>query len=118
MALCRTAGTPELELRNEYAEPWVEFRIPEKQVRRTTQKTTQETTQETTQKTTPITTPISTQVQLASLILARPDISQQELAVALGLTRDGVKYHINKMKHDGVIRHMGPTRGGRWKVLK
>lgn len=66
--------------------------------------------------TTPITTPIAAQHQLVSLILASPKISQQELAVALGLTRDGIRYHLNKMKHTGAIRHVGPARGGRWEV--
>ena len=72
----------------------------------------------TTPITTPISTPISTRDRLLPLILAKPDISQQELAVALGLTRDGIKYHLNKMKRDGMIRHVGPSRGGRWEVLK
>jgi hypothetical protein len=59
--------------------------------------------------TTPITTPISTQRQLASPILANPNISQQELAVTL---------HLNKMKRAGVIHHVGPARAGRWEVVK
>ncbi len=53
--------------------------------------------------TTLITTPITTRNQLVSLILAKPDISHKELAKALGLTRDGIKYHLNKMKRTGVI---------------
>jgi len=68
--------------------------------------------------TTPIATPITTQDKLVSLILAKPEISQQELAEALGLTRGGIKYHLNKMKLDGVLRHVGPARGGSWEVLK
>lgn len=68
--------------------------------------------------TTQITTPISTRKRLLSLILAKPDISQQELAVTLGLTRDGVKYHVNNMKRNGMIRHVGPPRGGHWEILK
>jgi len=50
--------------------------------------------------------------------LESPNISQQELAAALGLTRDGIRYHLNKMKRAGVIRHVGPARGGRWEVVK
>ena len=60
----------------------------------------------------------SLQDQLVSLILANPNISQQEMALALELTRDGVKYHLNRMKSAGVIRHVGPVRGGRWEVVK
>lgn len=72
----------------------------------------------TTPITTPNTTPITTRDKIASLIRAKPDISQQELAEALGMTRGGIKYHLNKMKQDGVLRHVGPARGGSWEVLK
>jgi ATP-dependent DNA helicase RecG len=72
----------------------------------------------TTPNATPITTPITPQQQLRALIQAKPEISQKELASALGLTRDGIKYHLNRMKQDGVIRHTGPARGGRWEILK
>ncbi|HBL28871.1 MAG TPA: transcriptional regulator, partial [Acidobacteria bacterium] len=86
----------------------------------TTQETG-ETAQETAQEaagTTQEPTLIATQQRLAELIAANPEISQQTLAVALGLTREGVKYHLNKLKRAGVLRHIGPPRGGRWEVLK
>ncbi|WP_242492547.1 winged helix-turn-helix transcriptional regulator [Methanolobus psychrotolerans] len=72
----------------------------------------------TTPITTPNTTPITTRDKIASLIRAKPDISQQELAEAIGMTRGGIKYHLNKMKQDGMLRHVGPARGGSWEVLK
>jgi len=67
--------------------------------------------------TTPITTPIDDSNRLLPLIKANPTISQAALAKALGLTRDGVKYHINKLKQNGVIRRVGSTRSGHWEVL-
>jgi ATP-dependent DNA helicase RecG len=66
----------------------------------------------------PITGPIAIQRRLESLILANPNVSQQELADVLGLSRNGIRYHLDKMKHAGVIRRVGPTRGGRWEVVK
>jgi ATP-dependent DNA helicase RecG len=74
----------------------------------------------TTPITTPIaasTTPITPRHQIMSLISENPDISQQELADTVGLTRDGIRYHLNKMKRAGEIRHVGPARGGRWEVV-
>lgn len=82
------------------------------------QETTPITIPITTPITIPITIPITTRDQLVSLIKARPDISQKELAEALGLTRGGIKYHLTRMKRDGVLRHVGPARGGSWEVLK
>jgi ATP-dependent DNA helicase RecG len=96
----------------------------------TTQETTPITTQEsaafigetTTQETTPITTqettPIVEDHRLLLLIASDPQMTQAALAAALGMTRDGAKYHINKLKQEGVIRRVGSTRSGYWKVLK
>jgi len=30
----------------------------------------------------------------------------------------GVKYHLAKLRKAGIIRHVGPTKAGRWEVLK
>jgi ATP-dependent DNA helicase RecG len=76
------------------------------------------TPQDTTPITTPITTPMAAQRRLVTMILEKPDISQKELAAALDLTRDGIKYHLNKLKRKGLICHVGPARGGHWEVLK
>ncbi|MDG9886099.1 transcriptional regulator [Pseudomonas sp. GD04058] len=48
----------------------------------------------------------------------RPTTTRFELARELGLTPEGIKYHLNKLRTEGVVRHMGPTKSGRWEVLK
>jgi uncharacterized protein len=35
-----------------------------------------------------------------------------------GITKDGVKYHLNKLKEDGVVVRVGGSRGGYWKIIK
>ncbi|MFA7098260.1 MAG: winged helix-turn-helix transcriptional regulator [Gammaproteobacteria bacterium] len=39
------------------------------------------------------------------------------LAQRVGISEDGVKYHLNKLKAAGKIRHVGSTKTGRWEVL-
>ncbi|MFH2023081.1 MAG: hypothetical protein ABIJ10_02090 [Candidatus Micrarchaeota archaeon] len=34
------------------------------------------------------------------------------------LSEDGVKYTLNKLKKDKVIRRVGPDKGGHWEVLE
>ncbi len=29
-----------------------------------------------------------------------------------------VQHHINKLKESGAIRHVGPTKAGRWEVVE
>jgi ATP-dependent DNA helicase RecG len=66
-----------------------------------------------------ITGPISVERQLVSLISANPGILLPELAAALGLSRNGVRYHLDKMKRAGTVRRVGPSsRGGRWEVVQ
>ncbi len=46
-----------------------------------------------------------------------PAQSRKELAMAVGLSEDGVKYHLGNLKRSGRIRRVGPDRGGRWEIV-
>ncbi len=66
----------------------------------------QKTTQKTTQK-------------ILDLIRRKPEISRKEITEALGsITDAGVKYHLAKMKKKGIIKRIGPAKGGYWKVVE
>lgn len=76
--------------------------------------TTQEATQEATQE-------ISSETvrgKIVALLRQRPATTRRELARQLGLSPDGIKYHLNKLRTAGTIRHVGPTKSGHWEVLK
>jgi len=76
-------------------------------------KATQETIQEiekTTQET--------TQEMILRLIKTNPAITRKGLAEKTGLTPDGVKYHLSKLREQGVIRHVGATKKGYWEVME
>ena len=78
----------------------------------TTQKTTPEATQESTQKTTQETT----QKRILALLATEPRVTRRKLAKRLGITSDGVKYHLDKLRAAGVIQRIGPAKEGRWEV--
>ena len=81
--------------------------------------TTQEiqlTTQET--KATTQENESTTQEQILALLEAEPEITRRRLAERVGITQDGVKYHLDRLRAAGVIRHIGATKAGRWEVLK
>lgn len=67
---------------------------------------TQETTQETTQE------------KILAAIQAKPEITQKELAQSIGITLDGIKYHIKNMTKSGIIKHEGSTKSGKWIIIK
>lgn len=68
----------------------------------------QETTQKTTQK---------TAQKIIEAIIGNPNISIEELAIVCGLSRDGINYNIRNLKKQGIIRRVGPDKGGHWEVI-
>ena len=63
-----------------------------------------------------ITFPITTTQKIIALIGKSPEISRKELAEVIGLTEDGIKYHLKKMQKKGIIKRIGPAKGGYWEV--
>ena len=63
-------------------------------------------------------TTTKTTQKILGLLQDNPMISINELALQLELTRDGMVYHINKLKKEGRIKHIGPNKGGHWEVIR
>lgn len=54
--------------------------------------------------------------KLLDLISEDASFTRQQLAKALGLTTDGVKYQLRKLREEGRLRRDGPDKGGHWEV--
>ena len=67
---------------------------------------TQETAQETAQE------------RILNLIKNNPSFTRNDLADKTGLSPDGVKYHLQLLKRQGIIRHTGSTKKGKWEVIE
>lgn len=94
---CSAAHAPAPEFRAEAAGLWTVF---------TYAASAQETTQETTQE------------KILAALHGEPTLTRKALAERIGLSADGVKYHLSKLRSEGRIRHVGPTKAGKWEVLK
>ena len=55
--------------------------------------------------------------KILALIKENPGIALGEIAEELGISRDGVKYHIEKLKKSVGLVHEGATKKGRWIVV-
>lgn len=73
------------------------------------EKTTQKATQKTTQKTEDV---------LIDLLKSNPKFTRAELAKLLQITEDGVKYHLNKLKKNDVIKRIGSDKSGYWEIIE
>ena len=56
-------------------------------------------------------------MEILRLIRDNPQISAPERAKALGITVKGVEWQIRNLKASGLLKHTGPTKGGRWEVI-
>ena len=45
-------------------------------------------------------------------------ITQQQLVKTTGLSRRGIEWQLNQLKAKGIIRRIGPDKGGRWEVVE
>lgn len=50
------------------------------------------------------------------LIRQNPRITQQELMKKTGLSRRGVEWNLAKLKEKGLLRRIGPDKGGHWEI--
>ena len=74
----------------------VETRSPKKSELKATEKTTE---------------------KIIKAIQNNPYITHRDLAEILGLSEDGIYYNIKKLKQKGLLRRIGPDKGGHWEVL-
>ena len=80
-----------------------------KKGRKTTQKTSQKMVGRTTQK---------TASKILSVLRRNPNATRKDIAAVTGLTEDGVKWNLRKLKTAGRLRRIGPDKGGHWEVVE
>ena len=81
------------------------------------------TTPATTPVTTPVTTSVTTPEENAKDIIIRmirqtPTIRKSDLATVLGITAQGVRYYIEKLRKDGRLFWEGNSRNGHWVLIE
>ena len=68
------------------------------------------------------TEPQDTDTEIADRIIAimreHPAITVKKIAEQLKLSVGGVRYHVNKMKKDGLVEHIGSSKKGTWFIHK
>lgn len=62
--------------------------------------------------------PQKTVEKIITILSTTPSITVREMADILGLSRRGVEEQIKSLKQKGIIRRIGPDKGGHWEVTK
>lgn len=80
-------------------------------VMKTTTKTTTKTTAKTTTKTTS-----DIENRILSIIRENPKITVKSISRMVEITEDGIRYHIKKLKKQGLLEYIGASRSGHWEI--
>ena len=67
-------------------------------------------------KTTPITLS-GAALKVVKMIVKNPNITTAQMAEVIGVAKRNLIELTNNLQHDGIIRHIGPSRGGHWEVV-
>ena len=59
----------------------------------------------------------ATQAQIVRLMAKKPSISAKEIAEDLSIAPRNIQVHIKKLQEQGLIRRVGPDKGGHWEVV-
>ncbi len=56
--------------------------------------------------------------KILDAIKSNPKITQNVLVEIAGLTRRGIEWNLAKLKEKGIIKRIGPAKGGYWEVIE
>lgn len=57
-----------------------------------------------------------TEKKVAKLILKNPEITQDTMAEIMGMSKNGIRYVMNKLKNKGILVRVGATKKGKWSI--
>ena len=58
------------------------------------------------------------QLKILKFIKEDNSITRDMLAKKIGITSDGIKYNLNKLKNKKIIRRVGSRNSGYWEIIK
>lgn len=56
--------------------------------------------------------------KIIQMITLEPTITMADLAKKIGLSEKGIEWNVKRLKENGILKRIGPTKGGRWSVVK
>ena len=62
-------------------------------------------------------TPQKTQQKIIELVKEDSYITTQRMADLIGIDRSNIARAIKKLQHQGILRRVGPDKGGHWEII-
>lgn len=57
-----------------------------------------------------------TEKKVVKIILKNPEITQDKMAELMGMSKNGIRYVMNKLKNKGILVRVGATKKGKWSI--
>ena len=61
---------------------------------------------------------VESQIKILLLVNENPKITKKQMAEAIGISTTAIDKNIEKLKGLGILKRIGPDRGGYWKIVK
>ena len=58
------------------------------------------------------------QVKILKLMLVNRYVSKKEISEKIGISTTAIDKNISKLKESGVLKRIGPDKGGHWEVIE
>ena len=58
-----------------------------------------------------------TRAEILKLLKHYPMMTMRQIAAKLNISLKGIEWQISKLKSEGVLRHVGPNKGGSWEII-
>jgi len=62
--------------------------------------------------------PQKTTQKIIDALAANSSATRKELAEITGISEDGIKWNLDKLRKEGRIKRIGPDKGGHWEIIK
>jgi ATP-dependent DNA helicase RecG len=60
---------------------------------------------------------LKTREKILELIRKDEHITTNTIAETIGISVKGIEWQISKLKEEGIIKRIGPDKGGHWEVI-
>ena len=58
------------------------------------------------------------QIKILELVDENPYISKREMSEDIGISTTAIDKNISTLKKKGLLKRVGPARGGHWEIIK
>jgi hypothetical protein len=58
------------------------------------------------------------QKKIVMLITGNPNVSKKAMAESLGISTTAIDKNLARLKQKGILRRVGPAKGGHWEVIR